>query len=82
MCQGLKRCAEPVLHAPRTIGDAPHLAVIAAEKYDDPISLSKRIGFQYDGVALMERHYQLSVNSLTYHAEPGQGYGLYSTRRS
>src|SRR5438552_18986320 len=56
MCQWLQRCPKTVFHLARAIGDAAELSMIAAEKSNDPISLSERICLQYNRVALMESH--------------------------
>ena len=56
MGQRLERRAKPVLHLPRAVRHATHLAVVAAEKCDDPIGLSQRVRLQYNRVALIESH--------------------------
>jgi len=62
MRQRFQRGAKPVFHAARAIGDAAKLSMVAAEKCDDAISLSERIRLQYNRVALMERHIEISAN--------------------
>src|SRR5437870_3547151 len=61
MRQWFQRSAKPVFHAAGAIGNAPKLSVVAAEKCDDAISLCERIRLQYNRVALMERHIQIST---------------------
>jgi hypothetical protein len=56
MRQRLQRCAEPVFHFAGAIRNASHFSVIAAEKRNDPISLSERVCLQYNRIALMESH--------------------------
>jgi hypothetical protein len=56
MCQWLQRRPKAVFHLACPVGDASELAMIAAEKRDYPIGLSKRICLQYNRVALMESH--------------------------
>jgi sulfofructose kinase len=62
MRQWFQRGAKPVFHAAGAIGNASKLSVVAAEKCDDAISLSERIRLQYNRVALMERHIEISTN--------------------
>ena len=56
MSQRLQRRAKPALHPARAVRYSSQLAMIAAEKCDDPIGLSKRVSLQYNRVALMESH--------------------------
>src|SRR5262245_4510086 len=56
MRQRLQGRPEAVFHLARAVGYASQLPMIAAEKCDDPIGLSKRICLQYNRVALMESH--------------------------
>ena len=59
MGQRLQRRAKPVFHPARPVCDASQLAMIAAEKSDDPIGLSERVCLQYNRVALMETHNEI-----------------------